>query len=125
MSFTYQQSTGILTHDGAEVEVGYSGNGQWMNDPASQNVKDHGPIPQGVYTIGEPEQDPVTGPVSMRLQPAAGNEMFGRGDFLIHGDNALMDHTASDGCIILPHPARLTVAAAVLGGDNQLTVVSS
>ena len=124
MSFAYQQSTGNFAQDGTILAIGYSGNGPQMNDPASQGVKDHGPIPQGTYTIGPPEQDPVTGPVSMRLQPAAGNEMFGRGDFLLHGDTAAMNHTASDGCIILPHPARLTVAAAVLGGDNQLTVVS-
>jgi hypothetical protein len=124
MPFEYQQSSGqFADSDGDMIATGYSGNGEWMNDPASQSVKDHGPIPQGVYTIGAPEADAETGPVSMRLTPAQDNEMFGRGDFLIHGDTPALNHSASDGCIVLPHEARTTIGAAVLAGDDQLTVV--
>lgn len=122
--FEYQQSTGQFSQDGDMLATGYSGNGEEMNNPAMQTVRGHGPIPQGVYTIEAPAVDPVTGPVSMRLEPAAENQMFGRGDFLIHGDTAAMDHTASDGCIILPHDARVRVGEAVLAGDDQLTVVA-
>lgn len=120
---TYSQRTGLFTIDGWSA-VGYSGNGEGLNNPAMQDVKDVGPIPQGVYTVEPPHADPVVGPVAMRLQPAAANEMFGRGDFLIHGDNTKLDHSASEGCIVLPHSARVEIGAAVLIGNDQLTVTA-
>ena len=106
------------------MATGYSGNGEGLNNPEMQQVKGVGPIPQGVYTIEPPHADPVVGPVAMRLQPAAGNEMFGRGDFLIHGDNADLDHSASEGCIVLPYDARVEIGAEVRLGNNQLTVTA-
>jgi hypothetical protein len=124
MSFQYQQSTGILTHDGEELASGYSGNGSGVNNAAMQNVHAVGPIPQGVYTIDPPHADAQVGPVAMRLTPAPENVMFNRGDFLIHGDTAALDHTASHGCIIMPHNVRVEVGTAVVAGDNQLTVVA-
>lgn len=124
MPFQYEQSTGILTHDGETLATGYSGNGEEMNNPSMQTVRGHGPIPQGTYTIGPPHADEVTGPVSMRLEPAPDTQMFGRADFLIHGDTAAMNHTASDGCIIMPHAVRIVIGSAVLAGDDQLEVVA-
>jgi hypothetical protein len=124
MSFEYQQSTGILKHDGEKIATGYSGHEDGVNNPAMQNVHAVGPIPQGVYTIEPPHADAQVGPVAMRLTPAPENEMFNRGDFLIHGDTAAMDHTASHGCIILPHNTRVAIGSAVVVGDNQLTVVA-
>jgi len=124
MSFEYQQSTGILTQDGNVLATGYSGHGDGVNDPALQNQHDIGPIPQGVYTIGMPHADAQVGPIAMRLEPAPDNEMFGRGDFLIHGDTTAMDHTASHGCIIMPHDTRVAIGTAVVDGDDQLTVVA-
>jgi hypothetical protein len=124
MSFQYQQSTGILTHDGEELASGYSGNGAGVNNAAMQEVHAIGPIPQGVYTIEPPHADAQVGPVAMRLTPAPENVMFNRGDFLIHGDTAAMDHTASHGCIIMPHAVRVAVGTAAVAGDNQLTVVA-
>jgi hypothetical protein len=123
MSFQYQQSTGILTHDGEELAAGYSGHEDGVNNPAAQDQHGIGPIPQGVYTIEPPHADAQVGPVAMNLIPSPTNEMFGRGDFLIHGDTAAMDHTASHGCIIMPHNVRIEVGTAVVAGDNQLTVV--
>src|ERR1700761_8617023 len=108
--FTYQQSTGVLSHDGQALWTGYSGNGPDINRPESQAIKMHGPLPQGRYTIGHPYAHPHLGPVTMNLEPAPANEMFGRGDFRIHGDNSLMNRTASDGCIIMPLATRIKVA---------------
>lgn len=124
MSFEYSQSTGIMTHDGAVIGLGYSGNTRGLNNPSAQAEHAVGPLPQGHYTIQPPHVDEKVGPVAMWLEPNAENEMFGRGDFLIHGDNQSMNHTASDGCIILPHTVRTVIGGIVLGGDNQLTVVA-
>jgi hypothetical protein len=119
--FTYSQSTGIMTaEDGSTLGPGYSGNGDAINDPNSQNIMGHGPIPQGDYTIGAAETVPHLGPLAMPLTPNLANEMFGRSAFFIHGDNASLDHTASDGCIILRHDFRATIAAS---GDADLKVV--
>jgi hypothetical protein len=122
MGFQYSQTTGEFTQDGQPLGTGYSGNGEGLNNAAMQQVHGVGPIPQGTYTIGPPHADAEVGPVAMALLPAAGNAMFNRGDFLIHGDNAALDHTASEGCIVLPHDVRVMIAAAVLAGDDQLTV---
>lgn len=35
----------------------FSGNLQWANDPNSQHVKDHGPLPAGKYLLGNEYQD--------------------------------------------------------------------
>lgn len=119
--WTYEQSSGDLLFDGRLIATGYSGHGAGVNDPALQGVKDVGPLPQGKYTIGPAVQDPQTGPVSMHLIPDAANEMYGRGSFLIHGDNEACDHTASEGCIILPREVRERIAGS---GDRTLQVVA-
>jgi hypothetical protein len=124
MSFQYQQSTGEFTSDGELLATGYSGNGAGLNNPAMQTQQGVGPIPQGAYTIQPTHDDAQVGPVAMCLVPAATNIMFGRADFLIHGDNADMDHTASEGCIILDHDTRVGISADVLAGNNQLTVTA-
>ncbi len=94
----------------------HAGHGQGVNNPANQAINEDqdqqnaGPLPRGTYTIGK-QQDNVTGIGrmlygSMRLTPDPGNEMFGRGGFLMHGDNAAHNQTASEGCAVLPPPAR-------------------
>ena len=118
---TYSQASGIFATENWSI-VGYSGHGDGLNNPSMQNVKGIGPIPQGRYTIAPPHVDSTVGPVAMRLKPAAENEMFGRGDFLIHGYTSAMDHMASEGCIILSHSARVRIGALVLSGNNQLEV---
>lgn len=121
--WTYAQTNGYLTNPaGIIVGGGYSGNGADLNNPAGQGDVGHGPIPEGRWTIGVFGDHPVLGPVSAPLAPAAGNDMDGRdGGFYIHGDNAQMNHTASDGCIILARNLRELVAA---GGDNDLLVTA-
>lgn len=122
--FLYSQSTGELQHNGEPIGVGYSGHDDGLNNPEMQNVHAVGPLPQGSYNIGRPFVDERLGPVVMALQPWSSNVMFLRGDFYIHGDNAQMDFTGSDGCIVLGHAIRNAVAAAVLAGDNELEVVA-
>lgn len=122
--FQYEQSTGRLTHDDSLIGTGYSGNGVALNNPGMQSVSMHGPIPQGQYTIEPAITDTRTGPVSLHLLPSYTNNMFGRSAFLVHGDNSQMNHTASEGCIIMPREVRMIVASAVVAGDNQLTVVA-
>jgi hypothetical protein len=123
MNLTYRQQTGQMV--GFEFGAqGYSGNGKGLNNPAMQDVHGVGPLPQGDYTIEPPHDDAKVGPFAMRLVPAATNTMFGRGDFLIHGDNAQENHTASEGCIIMSRDARVAIGAEILAGYNQLTVTA-
>ena len=121
--FTYEQSTGRLLNDAGEViGIGYSGAGENKNQPASQNLHDQGPIPQGTYTIGVPI--PYTeehGPFVLPLIPEPGNEMFGRSGFLMHGDAIHAPGTASKGCIILSRDVRNMVWES---DDHRLQVVS-
>ncbi len=123
MTWRYVQSTGALDRDGQHEGVGYSGNTGGLNNPAMQNVIGVGPVPRGTYTIGPPHM-PVDhlGPNALPLYPAAGNEMYGRSGFFIHGDNAAMDNTASDGCIILGPAIR---QAIINSRDTALLVVSA
>ena len=79
-----------------------------------------GPIPQGTYTIGGAHNSPNTGPDTMRLTPSPTNDMYGRSDFEMHGDNRQQNHTASDGCIIMPHDVRDQVNNSA---DKTLVVV--
>jgi uncharacterized protein RhaS with RHS repeats len=133
LEWIYQQSTGQLFHQPSDaagggppepVGTGYSGNGQGLNNPAQQNVPSSGPIPQGTYTI-EPQQNNTTGsghtlPASERLTPDPTNQMYGRGGFLIHGDNSRGNQSASQGCVILDRDIRNRIGNS---GDNSLRVV--
>ena len=62
--------------------------------------------------IGPAQEHPNLGPVAMPLTPDPGNEMHGRSDFWIHGDNPDMNQTASQGCIIMSRPTREAIAAS-------------
>jgi hypothetical protein len=120
MSWTYKQSTGELDHNGAAIGAGYSGHGAGLNNPAMQNVHDVGPIPQGAWTIGPPRDPPDhLGPLAMPLTPSG--DTFGRSDFFIHGDNAQLNHSASDGCIILVREIRQQIVDSL---DSDLQVVA-
>lgn len=111
--WTYNSANGNLSHNGALVGTGYSGHNEGMNNPALQNVRMVGPIPQGSWTIGHFFDDPGgKGPIVCHLTPAEGTVTFGRGGFMIHGDNSEADHTASEGCIILARPLREAVQAS-------------
>ena len=116
----YNQSNGTFSRDGRIVGQGYSGFGVGKNNPALQNLVDVGPIPQGHWEIGPPEDTHTHGPHVMALTPAPGTDTFGRGGFLIHGDAIEHPGAASHGCIILPRNLRDEISSS---GDNQLQVV--
>jgi len=56
----------------------------------------------------------------MRLTPDPANEMYGRGGFLIHGDNGRGNQSSSEGCIILNRNIRNQIGNS---GDDVLRVV--
>ncbi len=125
----YSQSRGVFTlPDGTELGGCYSGGGpdpqdSFRNNPLTQNVRGLGPLPQGQYTISPAHTVPHLGPIVMALTPAPANQMYNRSGFFIHGDNAAMNFTASDGCIVAPRDVRLRIAD-LAEADNQLTVTA-
>lgn len=103
---TYDQKSGELIFEGFVIAKGYSGNGEGLNNPAMESVHDIGPIPRGKWRMVRMEaHHEDKGPDVIVLQPE-GFDAYGRSSFLVHGDNALMNHTASHGCIIMPRFAR-------------------
>lgn len=119
--FVYNQTTGTLYHGSLLLGTGYAGNGEWKNKPAAQTVEGHGPLPVGFYTIGPVHDDPKLGPCVMALTPDAGNQMFGRSAFFLHGDEIAHPGDGSDGCIVQPRVTRSTVA---LSSDRRLQVIA-
>jgi hypothetical protein len=122
--WTYKQSTGQVFHNGQEIAKGYSGHGEGLNNPDAQDQHGIGPAPEGFYNIGQAQTHPHLGPLAMALLPLSGNQMFGRSAFYIHGDNAEMNHTASDGCLIFDHMTRQFIADQVAMGDNSLQIIA-
>lgn len=120
--WTYEQRTGeLFDAAGERVGVGYSGFGIGKNNPALQRQPNVGPLPCGLYTI-EPPIDVhggPHGPYVLPLTPDTGNEMFGRSEFLMHGDSIGHPGEASHGCVIQLIGVRMRVAKS---GDNRLKV---
>lgn len=108
----YEQDTGNLYNpDGAFVATGYAGGDggkqpDGVNNHELQEVHSVGPLPCGVYSFGFPIEHSQLGPFAIPLQPGPDNEMFGRSGFYMHGDTPAMNHSASDGCIIMPISVR-------------------
>jgi hypothetical protein len=123
----YVQRTGNV-YDGTKL-IGscYSGNdldpkNPGLNNPAAEDIENHGPIPAGLYTLTMPFTHPRAGAFTMRLKPDASNTMHDRDGFMWHGDNAMMNHTASDGCIVGAHFIRVNVNAEC-GASRKVRVV--
>jgi hypothetical protein len=113
--FEFNVRDGILTHNGESISGGntvYSGHGAGLNNPDMETVRGEGPLPRGEYRIGPAYDDPHLGPCVMHLDPMPGTNEFGRSLFRMHGDNAELDHTASDGCVIAAHDIRKLVATS-------------
>lgn len=83
-------------------------------------MKNWGPIPCGLYTIGAHVDTMTHGPFVLPLTPSPQNEMFGRSAFLIHGDSKVAPGSASEGCIILSRSVRERIAKS---GDHELRVI--
>ena len=53
MTWTYEQSTGILKHNGVFIISGYAGFGEGKNKSSMQCVSNVGPLPRGKYIMKE------------------------------------------------------------------------
>jgi hypothetical protein len=106
---TFVVKDGQLTLTDGSTASAYSGSSQAWDDPTREAEKGVGPIPAGTWAIGAPHDSPHTGPFSLPLEPVAGTETFGRSGFLIHGDSAAEDHTASHGCLVCSRGARMAI----------------
>ena len=115
-----QKSGRLISPAGGLMATGYSGAGSGKNNPTEENVQNVGPIPEGYYDIEQPVDSPTHGPFALRLLPDVDNRMFGRSEFLIHGDSIERPGQASEGCIIMPRFAR---EAIWNGGDHRVQVV--
>ena len=121
MPWIYEQRTGrLLNPNGEVVGVGYSGTGPGKNNPEMQEVPNVGPIPCGSYGIGHSFDSPTHGPFCLSLMPSSNNQMFGRSEFLMHGDSIRLPGTASQGCIVQSRDVREMVNSSL---DRQLEVV--
>lgn len=130
MPFLHSQIDGSLWFRASQqnpwkrLDIGYSGAGDGLNNPAWQAVRNIGPIPVGSYKIA---QSTATGkgPLVFDLVPDPSNVMNGRSGFMIHWDTP--DHTlrASEGCIIHRDPFVFQeIQSRVKLGDDLLVVVS-
>lgn len=118
----YRQTNGSLLYDNwTLVGTGYSGRGEGKNNPFFDTQHNVGPLPRGIYMIGEPRDTPMHGPFVLPLTPDPRNDMHGRSAFLIHGDSLTRPGEASDGCIVLPRAIRERVAKAL---DQRLVVIA-
>lgn len=118
--WTFAQTSGDLTAaDGTVYRGGWAGHSEGRNNPKYQDVANMGPLPQGRYTIGNPYDNPHTGPYTLDLTPDPGNTMFGRSLFRIHGAAFTHPDMSSDGCIIEPRDVREKIHAS---GDTDLQV---
>jgi hypothetical protein len=122
MSWGYSQSTGVtINPTGTIIGTGYSGHPPHVNDGAAQDIPDVGPIPVGLWDIGEAFDAPDTGPMSIPLTPQG--PVFNRSGFRIHGDEIAHagEQLASHGCIILPLTCRLLISQST---DKVLEVTA-
>lgn len=98
----------------------YCGFPPHVNDPAFCAVSNVGPLPPGGYMIRDFADHPMLGVLAAYLDPSAGNSMYGRGGFYMHGDSSAHPGEASHGCIILPHDTRVMLSES---DDRSLLVV--
>lgn len=122
-TLNYNQRSGEIDDGNRVLGVGYAGHGPGVNDPALQAEQGVGPLPQGLYRIGRQQTNVTKSGTkllsSMRLIPDPSNKMFGRGGFLIHGDNSRHDQSASEGCVVQSPVVRNEIAN---GGFSFLNV---
>lgn len=113
--FQYSQSSGNF-YAGAHgcgralMYRGYSGHGEYINDPDAEAKVARGPIPRGVWKMARAFRHKNLGPLAIPLSPV-GHTAYGRSEFFIHGDNNLRNRSASQGCIILPRFVREAIDA--------------
>lgn len=119
----YTQAHPHITLDGHPIMGAplYSGHSAGLNNPALEATPDVGPIPAGQWRIVRwDDHHDDKGPVVAVLEPV-GHDAHGRTRFLIHGDNALGNNSASHGCIVAGPAIRQTMRDS---GYTDLLVVS-
>lgn len=99
-----QMAARILIAGQPFAYAGYSGRGTGLNNPESEGKVGIGPIPRGLWAVGEAYHHPRLGPLAIPLTPQG--EVHGRSEFFIHGDNSRGDFSASSGCIVLSRSTR-------------------
>jgi hypothetical protein len=125
--FIFESSTGRLFDLNQKfIATGYAGgnkgqNREGINNPKLQNVHNIGPLPEGIYTMGDPVEGSHLGPLAIPLTPDSNNQMFGRSDFYVHGDHIGAPGTASDGCMIFAHDIRTLLSQS---DDKQIQVIA-
>lgn len=108
----YSQTSGQLWDENGKLrDVGYSGHGDGVNNPKMQDVKNVGPIPRGLYYIGEAYKHKTLGPMAIPLLPF-GHDACGRDDFFMHGAHVNDKRDSSHGCTIFKFDTRQTVDAS-------------
>jgi Protein of unknown function (DUF2778) len=126
--WTFEITTGkVYDPDGAFVSKGYAGgncgkNPEGVDNPDDEGLRNIGPLPEGLYTLGTPIQHSKLGVFAIPLIPDPSNDMKGRSDFFMHGDLAGEYQAASEGCIIQP---RTTRDACWASTDHQIQVVKT
>ena len=108
-TLTFSQSSGLITDEAGEhVALGWSGRGEGKDNPAQQDIRCQGPLPQGLYRVGTWGQHPRLGPLVAHLEQIEG-ETFGRDAFYIHGPSSVNYGQESMGCIVVPRVGRQRV----------------
>lgn len=111
LDWVYHQCTGNLYLADNEdarsfVATGYSGAPDHVNRTESEGLVAKGPIPRGVWLMDPPANHKRLGPQSIQLEAADPKTALKRSGFFVHGDNQLVNGTASTGCIILDRATR-------------------
>lgn len=99
---------------------GCSGHGPGLHNPEMQNVMNTGPIPRGKHHRGPAYHDGPLAPVTVNLSPPPRINTFGRTVFRMQGDNPAQNHSASQGCIVMPFTVRSRIAPS---SDRILRVI--
>ena len=99
--WTYDQSSGQVFFQGKLYTQAYSGRDAGKNNPALQDKVALGPIPRGIWRMGNPYKSEAVGRYCIPLIPMEGTVTFNRTAFLIHGDSVSHPGKASKGCIIV------------------------
>ena len=100
---------------------GYSGKGSAQNDPLAEELPNAGPIPEGMWQIGAPQNHPTLGEYVLALTPEKETLTFGRSDFYIHGENPAHPGQSSHGCIVADRETRSRIWQV---GDRTLQVIA-
>ena len=110
--WVFNVKAGQLISPSGEHFTAYSGHAEGVNNPTLQNVKDVGPIPSGLWNIGELTDTAHHGPDARPLTPCPGTNTYGRSEFWCHGDEVKHpgQHLASLGCVIAAHNVRVQMS---------------